>query len=202
MDYYKKVASNYDKRWKTYTNNSLQKIIDYLPLSLEGKCILDYGCGTGELIKRLLIQKPTLSHVTGYDPVAKMLAQAKVKIRKLPKDVQKKVKLQRQLVFDHKFDIIVSGSVLHYLPKPEDTLGLLKSNLKERGILVLLDYTKDSFPARYFEWLIRQVDSLHQKAYKPEQINRLVENAGFKIRASEEFSITPLWKGFVIKAIV
>ena len=141
LDYYKRVANNYDSRWKTYMDKTFQKLIQYLPASLENKTILDFGCGTGELIKRLLTLNPALAQIIGYDPVEKMLRQAQIKMKQLPEHTQEKVKLQSHQNFGMKFDLIVSSSVLHYLPQPQKVLRDFKSLLCEGGTLVLLDYT-------------------------------------------------------------
>lgn len=202
IDYYKRVASNYDSRWETYMDNTFQKLIQYLPASLENKTILDFGCGTGELIERLLTLNPALAQITGYDPVEEMLRQAQIKMRQFPEHTQEKVKLQSHQNYGMKFDLIISSSVLHYLPQPQKVLSYLKSQLSEGGILVLLDYTRNGFLAKYLEWFFKYIDTMHQQAYKPRQIQGIVENAGFKAERSEEFRITPLWKGFIIKAAV
>ena len=202
VDYYKKVANNYDSWWNTYMDNTFRKLIQYLPASLENKKILDFGCGTGELIKRLLVQNPALAQISGYDPVEEMLRQAQIKVRQLPEHTQEKVKLQSHQNFGMRFDLIISSSVLHYLSQPQKVLSYLKSLLCKGGTLVLLDYTKNGFLAKYLEWSFKYIDSMHQQAYKPRQIRDIVEDAGFKAERSEEFRITPLWKGYVIKAVV
>ena len=202
LDYYKRIANNYDSRWNTYMDNTFQKLIQYLPASLENKTILDFGCGTGELIKRLLTLNPALAQITGYEPVEEMLRQAQIKMRQLPENTQEKVKLQSHQNYGMNFDLIVSSSVLHYLPQPQKVLRDFKSLLCEGGTLVLLDYTKNGLLAKYFEWSFKYIDTMHQQAYKPRQIRDIVENGGFKAERSEEFRITPFWKGFVIKAAV
>lgn len=200
--YYKNIASLYDRRWKHYTDNTLDKVIQYFPDALENKTILDFGCGTGELIKRLLVANPDLAQVTGYDLTEEMLQQAQKKIQQFPEHISRKVKLQDHKDFETRFDIIVSTSVFHYLPQPHAELINLKSLLQKDGFLILLDYTKNGLLAKYFEWVIKRVDAMHQKAYAPHQIREMVESAGFNINKSEEFKITPLWRGAMIKATV
>jgi 2-polyprenyl-3-methyl-5-hydroxy-6-metoxy-1,4-benzoquinol methylase len=153
VKHYEKTAGSYDKKWKNYTRNTLNRLIALLPASLEGKKILDFGCGTGKLIKEILIRYPGLVQISGYDPVEEMLQEAQKKIQQLPDYQQKKVHLQSQQNYASKFDLIVSNSVLHYLPRPEEALLHLQSLLKKGGKLVLLDYTKDSLPVKYFRWL-------------------------------------------------
>ena len=200
-DYYKKSASSYDSTWKRYTNNTHKKLLEYLPTSLANKRVLDFGCGTGALMKTLLIRHPELAHLSGYDPSAEMLQQAQKKMGEFSEQVQRKVQLQTQLDFETKFDLIVSSSVLHYLPQPGASLRTLKSLLREGGSLVLVDYTKDGLLVKYFEWTFKFIDSLHQQAYSPREIRQLVEKAGFTAVKDEAFPISPLWQGYVIRAL-
>ena len=198
--HYEKTAGSYDEKWKSYTRKTINKLIKYLPDSLEGKKILDFGCGTGELIKDTIILQPGLAQIVGYDPVEEMLREAQKKIKQLPDHQQKKVRLQSHQDYGTKFNLIVSSSVLHYLPEPREVLLHFKSLLKEGGTLVLLDYTKDSFLVKYFRWAVKLVDPLHQQAYYPQQIRELVESAGFIHEGDEQFRISFLWKGYVIRA--
>jgi ubiquinone/menaquinone biosynthesis C-methylase UbiE len=198
--YYEKTAGRYDRRWESYTKRTLSKVIQYLPSSLEGKSVLDYGCGTGALIRKLLLCYPALAHISGYDPVEKMLRQAQQKVQQLPVSLQEKVKLQSRPHFEAKFDLVVSSSVLHHLPQPRETLLYFKRLLNEEGILMLLDYTKNSFLVKYFEWAIKLKDPMHQQAYDGEQIREMVETAGFRVEAEEAFSISTLWKGYLSRA--
>ncbi len=141
--------------------------MEYLPASLEGKRVLDFGCGTGELIKILLRHKPKLKEVTAYDPAEEMLRQARNKLEKLPERQQEKVVLLNKQEYGTNFDLVVSSSVLHYLPEPAETLLHFNSLLKGGGTLVLLDYTKNSLPVKYFRWLVRWVDPAHHQAFYP-----------------------------------
>ena len=197
--YYEKTAGSYDKKWERYTRHTLHKLIEYLPSSLEEKKILDYGCGTGELIQKILVRHPGLAQITGFDPVEEMLQETRKKMEQLPPHQQEKIRLQSHENYAAKFGLIVSSSVLHYLPKPEKTLLHFNSLLKERGTLVLLNYTKDSFLVKYFRWAVRLVDPMHQRAYYPQQIRELLENAGFIRQTDESFKISFLWKEYVIR---
>ena len=199
-DYYKTAADYYDSKWEYYTNVTLNKLLQYLPASLTGKKVLDWGCGTGELIKRLFLKHPDLGSITGYDPVEEMLEQAQIKVQQLAAPLREKVELQTKQPFNSKFDLIVSSSVLHYLPQPERSMEQFKSLLQDEGKLILLDYTKDGFLVKYFEWAIKMIDSRHQQAYSGRQIRKMVERHGFAPEREEAFNISPLWNGYIISA--
>ena len=199
INYYKNVADTYDQQWKAYTDKTLDKVSEYLP-DLTGKVTLDYGCGTGELIWRMLFSNPGSARVVGYDPSTAMLQQARNKLRLLPDDLRKKVRLQQEDQYNTQFDLIVSTSVLHYLPHPQTTLEHWRSLLRPTGTIILLDYSKNGWLARYFEWAIRLVDQAHRQAYYLAQVEAMVEDSGFNVDDREDFTINSLWKGFVIKA--
>ena len=199
INYYQRVADSYDRQWKTYTNETLNRVEAYLP-DLAGKVILDYGCGTGELLWCMLLSSPRLSQVVGYDPSTAMLEQAHNKIQLLPGDLRDKVRLQCNHAYDTTFDLIVSTSVLHYLQQPQATLEYWNSLLQPDGMVILLDYSKAGWLPRYFEWAIRWIDQAHQQAYYPAQAQAMVKEAGFNIDHSETFTINHFWQGFIIKA--
>lgn len=201
IDYYQKVADSYDRQWKTYTDKTLSQVDKYLP-DLTGMTILDHGCGTGELIWKMLTHSPGLAQVIGYDPSAAMLQQAENKLRLLPDDLQQKTSLQCENKYDTSFDLIVSTSVLHYLPKPQAVLTHWRSLLQPGGPVILLDYSKAGWLPRYFEWAIRLIDQAHHQAYCPAQARTMIEGAGFEIDRSETFMINHFWQGFIIKASV
>jgi SAM-dependent methyltransferase len=143
-----------------------------------------------------------LTRIIGYDPSGEMLRQARNKIRPLPDDLRKKVELQSEDQYDTQFDLIVSTSVLHYLPQPQATLERWRSLLRPGGTIVLLDYSKHGWLPRYFEWAIRLVDQAHHRAYYLAQAEAMVERTGFSIDGHEAFTISAFWQGFIIKASI
>nr|WKN38569.1 class I SAM-dependent methyltransferase [Tunicatimonas sp. TK19036] len=199
-NYYKKVAATYDRQWQTYTDRTLNKMMEYLPDSLTGKVILDVGCGTGELIKRMLVEHPEIKQIVGYDPSEEMLQQAQYKIQSLPDELNQKVVLQRDDEYNTTFDLIVTSSVLHYLSQPQTNLEQLSLLLRPQGRIILLDYTKAGWLARYFEWAIKWIDQQHEQAYFPTEMKELVTNAGFRVDRSQTFRINFFWKGFIVRA--
>jgi SAM-dependent methyltransferase len=201
FNYYKNIVDTYDRQWKAYTDKTLGKASEYLP-DLAGKSILDHGCGTGEFVWRMLVNNIGLTRIIGYDPSGEMLRQARNKIRPLPDDLRKKVEWQSEDQYDTQFDLIVSTSVLHYLPQPQKTLKHWRSLLRPEGSIILLDYSKNGWLPRYFEWAIRLVDQAHHRAYYLSQAEAMVERAGFRMESREVFTISSFWQGFIIQASI
>lgn len=198
-DYYQKHAQGYDKLWEQYTAKTLDKVMERMP-SMTSKSILDYGCGTGELIRRLILRDDSFGKIVGYDPSDEMLQVSHKKIRQFDDATQKKVTLRSDPKFTQMFDIIISVSAFHYFQNPNEVLKTFKNLLNKGGLLIIVDYAKESLLVRYFEWFIRLIDKAHQKAYSLGELSDLVENAGFEMLESEKFKISTVWKGIAIKA--
>ena len=201
-DYYKAKAKDYDKLWEQYTAATLSKAMTCLPTSLNGLQILDYGCGTGELLSKLIEYDPNFGKLVGYDPSDEMLQQAERKLEKVDAEIRKKIELFNSINFSNKFDLITTTNAFHYFEDPEEVLLFFRENLKKQGLLIIVDYTKESFPAKYFEWFIKFMDKAHQRAFYEEEITKLVGNAGFDLISAEKFQISQLWKGASVKAKV
>ncbi|MDF9799202.1 ubiquinone/menaquinone biosynthesis C-methylase UbiE [Catalinimonas alkaloidigena] len=204
VNYYKNIADSYDKKWKSYTDNTLEIAIQHFPESLEGKTMLDFGCGTGELIRRILEKHPNLDHITGYDPVEEMLHQARKKIQHLPGYLRDKVKMQNQKNFENKYDLIVSTSVFHYLQHPDSEMVNLKAHLQKDGMLILLDYIKSGFLAKYFEWAIKRIDNMLIKCIASIKFKKFLEEQVLKLSIVKNlrllFSGKALWFALPIKS--
>ena len=201
-DYYKAKARDYDQLWEQYTAATLSKAMTCLPIALNGLQILDYGCGTGELLLKLIEFDPGFEKLVGYDPSDEMLQQAKKKLEMLNAEISKKIELFNSINFPNKFDLIITTNAFHYFEDPEEVLLFFRENLKKEGLLIIVDYTKESFPAKYFEWAIKCIDKAHHRAFYEEEITKLVDNTGFDLISAEKFKISQLWKGVSVKAKV
>ncbi|HEX5778037.1 MAG TPA: methyltransferase domain-containing protein [Xanthobacteraceae bacterium] len=100
--------------------------------------VLDVGCGTGVLTRRLAAL-PNVESVTGVDPAASLLADA----RELAKDLTN-VNFQeadgRSLPFaDASFDVVVFDSTLSHVPEPERALAEAFRVLRAPGRLAAFD---------------------------------------------------------------
>jgi len=194
--HYAKIARLYDVIWKDYIKNTNEEVIKNLELK-DGFDVLDAGCGTGYLIKRLWEENPRLN-IIGVDISEKMLNIAKKrlkgrKIKLLKKDME-------DLNLSDKFDIIVSNGNIHYIKNIEGFIQKCKSLLKENGQLILVDWSKDYLLFRvlkiYWKFRIKPFTQI----YTMEEIKDRLTKTGFKIEKSYNFKPTRFWRCYLIKA--
>jgi ubiquinone/menaquinone biosynthesis C-methylase UbiE len=210
-----KHATNYDRNWKAFSQKTLDRAITAIDVErLRQKAalrqtplrILDAGCGTGILLKRLASLFPS-AHLYGMDASSDMLAQAERLLQHLPNIHLHQGKLSggdtagipSPLAF---FDLITCTNVLHYLQEPVAVLRGLKNLLVEQGQLVLEDYVLQGFPFLWkgFEWLIRLYDPEHHTLLSQETAQRLCLQADLQVVMAQSFPIGVFCQGWVICA--
>lgn len=208
-------ARSYDRWWGTYTARTLAATLEMIDLELIRQAperlgraprMLDVGCGTGFLLRRLLECLPTLE-AEGVDASADMLQQAQATLRARPQVhlFQAEVGPGPQADLPYApgiFDLITCTNMLHYLAAPIPTLTGLRQLLAPGGQLVLEDYARRGapFPWRAFEWLVRRVDVGHVRAYTLAEAEFLCLNAGLHVASERAFPITWLWHGWTLRA--
>ncbi|WP_276391741.1 class I SAM-dependent methyltransferase [Eudoraea chungangensis] len=143
----KHIERDGQKVTKIFDNRSLK--VDYRtlqPLLKEGMRVLDVGCGTGAISKDIAVLVGDTGKVIGIDNTEIFIESGK----KTYKDI-KNLELLSVDIFDyetlHKFDLIISARVLQWLNNPEEALVKMKSLLKPKGQISILDYNH-----QYLEW--------------------------------------------------
>lgn len=208
-------ARSYDRWWDTYTARTVAATLEMIDLELllqaperlgRAPRVLDVGCGTGVLLRRLLEVLPTLE-AEGIDASADMLQQAGETLRAWPQVYLFQVAVgpgpQAGLPYaPGTFDLITCANMLHYLAAPIPTLAGLRQMLAPEGQLVLEDYARRGppFPWRAFEWLVRRVDTGHVQAYTLTEAQSLCLQAGLHIASERAFPITWPWRGWTLRA--
>jgi SAM-dependent methyltransferase len=98
--------------------------------------LLDYGCGTGNLIERFAQAKDEVAEVHGYDPSRESLAEARMRApsAELHQDAS-------TLPRSHFATAVLSG-VLHHVPKAEReaVLGTVRDALRPDGSIVVFEH--------------------------------------------------------------
>lgn len=168
---YERMAAVEDTMWwYRALHESLIERLGRLDLKPDSR-VLDAGCGTGGLLRRLCQAAPTLECVgLEYDPVAVALAGGKASAPVLQGSVN-------DLPFDaDHFDAILSVDVLcHVNVNEAAALAEFLRCLKPGGSLLL------NLPA--YEWLKSSHDEhVHNvRRYTAGRARRLAERAGFRI---------------------
>ncbi|MEH7095307.1 methyltransferase domain-containing protein [Neobacillus vireti] len=95
----------------------------------KGEKVLDLGCGTGDLAKKLA---DFGAEITGVDKSAKMIEQARSKYPTIEFLVQDAT----ELAFQHEFDAVFSNAALHWIKQPKPALTCIYNSLKKGGRFV------------------------------------------------------------------
>jgi ubiquinone/menaquinone biosynthesis C-methylase UbiE len=172
-----------------YGNN----LIELLALK-EGEKILDLGCGTGDLAKKLC---DIGGNVIGADKSENMISQALIKYPEIKFVVSDAI----DLGYSTEFDAVFSNATLHWIKQPKLALASIYRSLKSSGRFVAEFGGKGNVQLITNE-IINQIN-LSGFAFSTEQFpwyypsiseyTSLMEEAGFRVTFAEHFDRpTPL----------
>lgn len=130
--------------------------------------ILDVGCGTGRLLRRIGQRWPD-SKLTGIDPTEEMISVAR---RLAPAASFHVASAESMPLADSSVALAFSSISLHHWDDPRQGLREIARTLRPGGCLVLADITLP-------RWLAELVRS---GAQSPAAIRRLVAEAGLELR--------------------
>ncbi len=142
-------AETFDSPKNIFLANLVYQAIEKQIDLLSDKEILDFGGGTGLLTLPLAKQAKS---VTLVDISEKMLGQARLKAEQ--QDIKNIQFLEQDLLekpLEKEFDLIVVCRVLHHMPDLDAALAMFKHHLKEKGQLLLADFTKTEANHHGFE---------------------------------------------------
>ena len=160
----------YEANLDSFLNEKTKLIISML----EGKKILDAGCGTGAVFKFLTGHDYEL---IGTDFSKNLLDKAKEKnfpVKLFQADLMKKNDFKS---YESSIDSVISSEVLEHIKDDQEALKTLHYVLKPNGILVL------DVPA--FNFLYSPYDKKigHYRRYTKKSVRNLLEKNGFKIES-------------------
>ena len=164
-----KYDSGFEGKLSRKFYNLLLREIKLFP----GAAVLDVGCGTGELLKRLSIGHEIKGN--GIDAEEKMLAEAK---RKCPQMDFQIARCDKIPFDDRTFDAAISCLSYHHFDNREGFAKEAGRILKPDGVLYIADV--------FFPWLIRKAANgifslagLVANFYNPGEIAECFSAAGF-----------------------
>lgn len=181
VDYYQQaVKTNLLQRvWHHLKIKSAIKILK----SYSFENCLDFGCASGYMISQIAAKYPHVKY-WGVDVYDKAIIFAKEKYPHINFKIASEDKLKFK---DSDFDLIISYETIEHVTKPLATLKELRRILKPNGVLILaMDSGNWLFRLIWFFWENtkgRIWQGAHLHPFHHQQLEKLVNQAGFKIKA-------------------
>ena len=145
-----------------------------IKINLSGKKVLDISCGTGELLKNVLLKYPD-TKLVGVDIAGEMLKKAR---KKLPKNVKLQKADVNKLPFNNEsFDYVVSTEAFHHYYNQKNALNEMKRVTKKGGKVIIVDI---NFLFKTVNYIFQILESGCVKVNDKEEMRRKFKEAGFK----------------------
>ncbi len=178
-------ASLFGDQWKQYkktqldsysgvpiTETRLNRCLGELKDSLQGKLVLEAGCGAGRFTEVLLKKGATLVS-------SDLSSAAEVNIENFPASANHmviKADINDMPFADESFDVVVCLGVIQHTPSPEQTIESLYKLVKKGGYLVIdhYNFVKSSFfrLASFYRYYLRKKPSSYTIPYTRKLVKR------------------------------
>jgi len=189
---YDLYASQYEKTHEyldTFEHNEIFRMCG----NIEGKNVLDAGCGTGRLIKRL---KDLKGNIYGCDISEKMLGIA----RKKNSGVEfLKADLENMPYEDAFFDVVIAGFVIVHFKYMDKLFEEIYRVLKPGGIIIISNVNQRKPPkvkSEQGETII--INSFY---HRPEDVLNELKNTFFEIMEEKFIYENRTWINQIVKAV-
>src|SRR5262245_12795337 len=193
---YARAAERYDEKWAFYVEATTRETLRRLPMTPTAR-VLDVGCGTGELLRRLRAKYPDAA-LAGLDPVAEMLAVAR---DKLSGTEDLRIGYADSLPWNSEaFDVVASCNMFHYITHPIDALREMARVLRPGGSLVLTDWCDDYLACRACNLYLRLTNRAFYQTYRQAECLELLRVASFTDVKFERYEIN--WRWCLMTAVV
>ena len=173
---FNKQAESYDKSANgKFVAPMYNEIINRIML-IKPKKLLDVGCGTGNVLMKLVENNNI--ELYGLDLSEKMIDVAK---KNLGNSADLKVGDSECMPWENNtFDVIVCNASFHHYPNPDKTLLEMKRILKSNGTLIIGDPTAPVVIIQVLNLYYKLSNTGDYKIYHKNKIEELLIKSGFK----------------------
>jgi ABC-2 type transport system ATP-binding protein len=189
-DYWSKFAQTFDEDQKYIVGEAIQKtIVEKLSTERDLGNVVEFGCGRGYYTA--VIAK-NARKVVATDISDEMLELARRQLEGFPNITVQKADCYSTAFPAEAFDSAVMINLIHVIENPLNSLKESHRILKAGGTLLLASYT--GFTMKRFDRIKLAIRFLRkwgkpcsyfQTGLSPNQLNPLVEKAGFKVKESQ-----------------
>jgi ubiquinone/menaquinone biosynthesis C-methylase UbiE len=186
-------AESYDSHWlnRFLFEPSHAMLLKELRALSRGR-LLDIGCGTGELLRRVAARG---WEVVGLDLCETMVRQAHGKRDGTEESLHLTVADSEHMPFaSQSFDAVTCANSFHHYPHQANVVREMHRVLKPGGVLLLLDGWPDQFIGRIiFDIIITRVEGGHVRHRESRDLWKMFEAAGFqRIVQKRTYSLFPI----------
>lgn len=196
--HYQNLATVYDWIYRGYIAKTMAVALQLLRPDGRER-ILDVACGTGELEARVMAVHPAQA-IVGVDLTEAMLIRARAKLAPYPHVVFYQADSAALPFADQSFDCVITCSAFHYMRNPERVLAECARLLAPGGRLILIDWTRDAWQGRVYDWFRRRTVPAHYKVYSSAEITTMLGRAGLRVTQVQKFSVRWMWRMMAVEA--
>ncbi len=179
--------------------------VDYIDKQsggLEGKKVLDIGCGGGILSEAMAARD---ADVTGIDMAEQSLDVAKMHLHESGLSVDYHLITAEQFAEQHEnqFDVVCCLEMLEHVPDPTSIINAAAKTLKADGTLVLSTLNRNAksymlaiVGAEYIMKMLPKGTHDYQKFLKPSELAQAARSASLEVTDITGLSYNPLSKNY------
>ncbi len=145
------------------------------------KIIADLGCGTGEMLARLLGKKT--KRLIGVDSSPEMLEQARIRLPDLKGLELRLGELENLPMRDQEVDSVIMSMVLYHIVEPEKSIHEVFRVLKPGGLFILADFEKHA------QEEVKEIIGGSWLGFTKSQIMNWLGSCGLKSTTHERFMV-------------